>query len=193
MVPVIRPADPTDAEQILSIYGPIVADTAISFEVVPPTLDEMRARITNTLARLPWLVCSEDEELLGYAYASQHRQRPAYQWSVDVSVYVRAEVQRRGVGRSLYSSLFEILRSQGYYSAYAGITLPNESSIGLHSRLGFEPVGIYRGVGYKLGSWHDVSWWQLTLRAADDVPSPPRAFATLRESNEAYVKLDGTK
>ena len=193
MVPVIRLADQTDAEQILSIYGPIVADTAISFEVVPPTVDEMRARITNTLARLPWLVCSEDEELLGYAYASQHRQRPAYQWSVDVSVYVRAEVQRRGVGRSLYSSLFEILRSQGYYNAYAGITLPNESSIGLHSRLGFEPVGIYRGVGYKLGSWHDVSWWQLTLRAADDVPSPPRAFATLRESNEAYVKLDGTK
>ena len=180
MSSVIRLADQTDAEQILSIYSPIVTHTAISFEVVPPTVEEMRTRISNTLAILPWLVCSEAEELLGYAYASQHRQRSAYQWSVDVSVYVRAEVQRRGVGRSLYGSLFEILRSQGYYNAYAGITLPNEASIRLHTLLGFEPVGVYRGVGYKLGSWHDVSWWQLTLRAPDDVPSPPRALATLK-------------
>jgi phosphinothricin acetyltransferase len=181
---VIRPAHETDADQILSIYGPIVTDTAISFELLPPTLDEMRARISNTLARLPWLVYSEAEALLGYAYASQHRQRAAYQWSVDVSVYVRVEAHRRGVGRSLYGSLFEILSSQGYYSAYAGITLPNEASIGLHTRLGFEPVGVYRGVGYKLGRWHDVSWWQRPLRTADDTPSPPRAFPTIGDSIE---------
>jgi phosphinothricin acetyltransferase len=193
MSAVIRPADETDAEQILSIYSPIVTHTAISFEVVPPTVAEMRARISNSLQRLPWLVCSEAEELLGYAYASQHRQRAAYQWSVDVSVYVRADVHRRGVGRNLYGTLFEILRSQGYYTAYAGITLPNEASIGLHTRLGFEPVGVYRGVGYKLGRWHDVSWWQLMLRAFDDVPSPPRAFATVRDPNETQESSPETK
>ena len=182
MVPVIRPAAEEDAEQILAIYGPIVTQTAISFEVVPPKVEEMRVRISSTLARLPWLVYSEAGGVLGYAYASQHRQRSAYQWSVDVSVYVKPEIQRRGVGRRLYGSLFEILRSQGYYSAYAGITLPNEGSIGLHTRMGFEPVGVYRGVGYNLGSWHDVSWWQLTLRVCDGVPSPPTPFALLRES-----------
>jgi len=190
---VIRPADETDAARILSIYSPIVTDTAISFEVAPPTVEEMRTRISSTLARLPWLVCTEAEELLGYAYASQHRQRAAYQWSVDVSVYVRAEVQRRGVGRRLYGSLFEILRSQGYYSAFAGITLPNDASVGLHTRLGFEPVGVYRRVGYKLGRWHDVSWWQLALRASGDVPAPPRAFATLGDSSETRKDVPGAK
>ena len=193
MSAVIRPAVETDAAQILSIYSPIVTHTAISFEVAPPTVDEMRARISSTLARFPWLVSSEAEQVLGYAYASQHRQRAAYQWSVDVSVYVRTDVQRRGVARSLYVSLFEILRSEGYYTAFAGITLPNEASIGLHTRLGFEPVGVYRGVGYKLGCWHDVSWWQLTLRAAEGIPSPPRAFATPGDSNEPRQESPGTK
>ena len=186
MSALIRVADEDDAEQVLAIYEPIVTQTAISFEVVPPTLDEMRARISSTLARLPWLVCSEDDGVLGYAYASQHRQRPAYQWSVDVSVYVNPELHRRGIGRSLYSSLFESLRSQGYYNAFAGITLPNEASVGLHTRMGFEPVGIYRGVGYKLGNWHDVGWWQLRLRASDDVPSPPIGLAGLKHTNGTH-------
>ena len=184
MTAVIRTAVPDDAEQVLGIYGPIVTQTATSFEVVLPTLDEMRTRISNTLARLPWLVCSEADGVLGYAYASQHRQRTAYQWSVDVSVYVKPELHRRGVGRSLYDSLFGILRSLGYYSAFAGITLPNEASVGLHTRMGFDPVGVYRGVGYKLGSWHDVGWWQLRLRANDGLPSPPIAFAALKHTNE---------
>ena len=189
----IRPVDEADAEQILTIYGPIVTHSAISFEVAPPTVDEMRARISSTLARLPWLVCSEAEDLLGYAYASQHRQRAAYQWSVDVSVYVRAEAQRRGIGRTLYGSLFEILRSQGYYNAFAGITVPNEASIELHRRLGFEPVGVYRRVGYKLGRWHDVTWWQLMLRPADDFPSAPGKFATLGDSSETREDAPGAQ
>ena len=193
MVSVIRTADVTDAEQILTIYDPIVTQTAISFEVTPPTVDEMRTRISSTLARLPWLVCSEAEDLLGYAYASQHRLRAAYQWSVDVSVYVRPEAHRRGVGRTLYGSLFEILRSQGFYNGFAGITLPNEASIALHRGLGFEPVGIYQRVGYKLGRWHDVSWWQLTLRPADDFPSAPRKFATPGDSNETRQDAPGAK
>ena len=186
MTAVIRAANEADAEQILAIYGPIVTQTAISFEVVPPDLDEMRTRISNTLTRFPWLVYSEGDRVLGYAYASQHRQRSAYQWSVDVSVYVKPEIHRRGVGRSLYDSLFGILRSQGYYSAFAGITLPNDASVGLHTQMGFEPVGLYRGVGYKLGSWHDVGWWQLRLRATDGLPSPPTAFAALKDSNETH-------
>ena len=184
MPPVIRPTVVDDAKQILEIYSPIVTNTVTSFEVVPPTREEMCARISGTLTRFPWLVYSEAGRVLGYTYASQHRQRPAYQWSVDVSVYVRPELHRRGIGRSLYASLFEILRAQGYYSAFAGITLPNEASIGLHTRLGFEPIGVYRGVGYKLGSWHDVSWWQLALRPREDSPLPPTPYATLQESSK---------
>jgi L-amino acid N-acyltransferase YncA len=119
------------------------------------------------------LVCAHRDEVLGYAYASQHRSRPAYQWSVDVSVYVQAQARRTGVGRALYQSLFALLALQGFYNAYAGITLPNPGSVGLHEAVGFQPIGVYRAVGYKLGSWHDVGWWQLALRKHTIPAEPP--------------------
>src|SRR5205085_974289 len=127
----------------------------------PPSLDVMQARITQTVPHLPWLVCEKDDLIRGYAYASPHRARAAYQWSVDVTVYVREGQRRRGVGQALYASLFRLLVLQGYYNAYAGITLPNPASVGLHESLGFFPIGIYREVGFKLEQWHDVGWWQL--------------------------------
>jgi len=123
------------------------------------------------------VVCLRGEELQGYAYASAHRTRAAYQWSVDVSVYVRADVRRAGVGRAVYRSLFALLAVQGYYNAYAGITLPNPASVGLHESLGFHPVGVYGAVGYKLGAWHDVGWWHLSLRPRS---MPPDSLADLR-------------
>ena len=171
--PRIRSARPDDAEAIMHIYAPIVAETAISFELEIPTVDEMRRRVVSTLERFPWLV-SEDEHGVvdGYVYASQHRERPAYQWSVDVTTYVRSDARGRGIGKSLYNQLFEELATQGYFNAFAGIALPNVSSIALHESVGFKFVGIYRGVGYKLGAWHDVSWWQRPLQALT-TPSPP--------------------
>lgn len=170
----IRLASASDAAQVAAIYAPHVASAATSFELDPPDAAEMARRIAAVTA--PWLVCVERSDVLGYAYASKHRDRAAYQWSVDVAVYVRGDRQRRGVGRALYMSLFELLRLQGFYGAHAGITLPNPSSVGLHEALGFRPVGVYPAVGWKLGAWRDVGWWQLALQERPAVPAPPRAL-----------------
>lgn len=179
----IRLVEPTDAEAITEIYAPIVRETVISFERTPPDEAEIENRIEATLPTYPWLVCVHDDELLGYAYASPHRSRESYQWSVDVSVYVRSDHHRSGIGRGLYESLFALLREQGYYNAYAGIGLPNPASVGLHESLGFEQVGTYRDVGYKDGSWRSVGWWHLRLVEETDgdeaEPTPPRSLSAL--------------
>jgi phosphinothricin acetyltransferase len=185
MAPVLRLATEFDAEQIAAIYAPFVRDTGISFEVVPPSPEEMGRRIVGTVARYPWLVCERGETVAGYAYASRHRERAAYQWSVDVSVYVDPQHQRLGIGRALYTSLFELLRLQGFGNAYAGITLPNASSVGLHEAMGFLPVGVYHAVGYKLGAWYDVGWWALRLRPTHTlVPEPPTDLPDVRSHRD---------
>ncbi len=176
--PHIRLATELDATQIAEIYAPIVRDTVISFEVEAPTADEMRHRIEYTLERFPWLVYERRGRVVGYAYAGEHSPRAAYRWSVAVSAYVHESERRKGVARALYTSLFAVLVLQGFYNAYAGITLPNPASVGLHEALGFRPVGIYRGVGYKHGAWHDVGWWQLSLQ---ERVASPRSPAPLRE------------
>lgn len=173
MPPVIRLADGDDARSVQEIYAPVVRDTAISFELEVPGVPEMRQRISATLEDLPWLVCESEERILGYAYAGPHRTRAAYQWSVEVSVYVHADARKMGVGRALYRSLFDLLIVQGFRNVFAGITLPNPASVSLHESLGFKPIGVYRDVGYKLGSWHDVGWWQLPLGKGDGPPGPP--------------------
>ena len=180
--PVIRLATGLDATQIAEIYAPIVRDTVISFEVEAPTADEMRHRIEYTLERFPWLVYERRGRVVGYAYAGEHSPRAAYRWSVAVSAYVHESERRRGVARALYTSLFAALVLQGFYNAYAGITLPNPASVGLHEALGFRPVGIYRGVGYKHGAWHDVGWWQLSLQERVASPRPPAPLPEVRSS-----------
>ncbi len=169
----IRMADPDDAEGLLAIYAPIVRETTISFELEPPSVEQMRGRIEATIPRLPWLVAASEARILGYAYASRHRERAAYQWSVDVSVYVAEQERGKGLGRALYAPLLGILRDLGYYSALAGIALPNPASIGLHEAMGFRPIGVYRKIGYKLGAWRDVGWWQCPLREYGDDPQAP--------------------
>jgi phosphinothricin acetyltransferase len=179
---VIRLATTADAPGVQAIYAPIVRETAVSFELAPPTVEETQQRIVKTLEHYPWLVCERHGDILGYVYASQHRTRPAYQWSVDVSVYVHTNARRSGVGQALYRSLMALLALQGFYNAYAGITLPNPASVGLHESLGFQPVGVYRGVGYKLGVWHDVGWWQFTLQTRAVSPQLPMDLKTVRQS-----------
>ena len=172
----IRTATLDDAAAVAAIYAPVVQHTTISFETEPPDAAEMRARIEKTLACLPWLV-AEDEAgaVCGYAYASKHRERAAYQWSVDTTVYVREGMRGRGVGRALYEKLLPLLAEQGYFQAFAGIALPNAGSVGLHEALGFEALGVYRNVGFKNGAWRDVGWWQKSLRPLE-MPAPPKAF-----------------
>lgn len=179
MAPTVRLAVPQDAAGIRAIYAPIVRETPISFETLPPSEEEMSDRVAKTLARYPWLVCTARERVLGYAYAGVHSERAAYQWSVNVSVYVHARCRRLGVGQALYDTLFAILRLQGFVRAFAGITLPNEASVGFHESFGFRAAGKYEQVGYKMGAWHDVGYWQLTIQPVNGTPAPPRPLPLL--------------
>lgn len=168
----IRDADPDrDAAACAAIYAPSVEDNPTSFEERAPDAAEMAVRIHRIRATHPWLVAERGGEVVGYAYACPHRQRSAYRWSVDVSVYVAAGQVGQGIGRALYTALFERLRSQRFRMAYAGITLPNAASVALHKSLGFAQVGTMREVGWKLGAWRDVGWFQLEL--APPGPEPP--------------------
>jgi L-amino acid N-acyltransferase YncA len=169
----IRLAGVHDAQAIAEIYRPFVERTAISFETEPPTPQEMEHRISETMTSHPWLVCEVGEQVAGYAYATRHRARAAYQWSVDTSVYVDEKHWRMGIARGLYASLFPILAVQGFCNAFAGIALPNPGSVGLHEAVGFTPIGVYERVGYKLGAWRDVGWWQRPLTALETPPAQP--------------------
>jgi L-amino acid N-acyltransferase YncA len=159
----VRVATPADASDIQAIYAPMVLDTVISFELTPPTVDEMAARLAATLPTYPYLVAEMGGKVVGYAYASQHRAREAYRCSVDVTVYVHPSVHRKGVGRALYQQLLPVLEKQGFHAAYAGIALPNAGSIGIHEALGFTHIGTYPEVGYKHGQWHSVGYWRKPL------------------------------
>lgn len=172
----VRAASAADAEAIQAIYAPVVLGTAISFEEVPPSAEEMRGRILATLETYPYLVAEQKGVVIGYAYASQHRARAAYRWAVDVTVYIAQDARRMGVGRRLYETLLPMLETLGYRSVYAGIALPNESSIGLHERLGFRHIGTFPQVGYKHEAWQDVGYWFLKLGDCSVVPKEPFSF-----------------
>ncbi|MEL6663875.1 MAG: arsinothricin resistance N-acetyltransferase ArsN1 family B [Pseudomonadota bacterium] len=171
-----RIARPEDGADIAAIYAPIVEHTFISFEEIPPTADEMSERIATTLQTHPWLVAEDSVGVAAYAYATAHRQRGAYKWSCDASVYVAERARRQGLARLLYAALFETLINQGFASVFAGIALPNPASIALHEEMGFEPIGTYPRVGFKNGSWRDVGWWGRSLQTLDGDPRPPLRF-----------------
>jgi phosphinothricin acetyltransferase len=170
----LRLATADDADALLAIYAAYIDHTAITFEYEAPSRGEFAGRIRSILAQLPWLVHEQDGRVTGYAYASRHRDRVAYQWSVETSVYIHPDCHRQGIARSLYEALFALLRQQGYHNAYAGITLPNPKSEQFHQSMGFVPVGVYQKVGYKLGCWHDVGWYHLTLQPHAEHPVAPR-------------------
>ncbi|WP_347304497.1 arsinothricin resistance N-acetyltransferase ArsN1 family B [Croceibacterium sp. TMG7-5b_MA50] len=159
----MRPALASDAAACRALYAPHVMDSWVSFELELPTVTEMARRIDDYATSHAWLVAEVDGAIAGYAYGSPHRTRAAYATSCDVAIYVGARYSRNGIGRTLYQALFPLLAAQGCHAAFAGIALPNPSSIALHEAVGFTPVGIYREVGWKLGGWRDVGWWQRLL------------------------------
>ena len=175
----IRPATPEDGAALAAIYAPAVDGAATSFERDPPDAAEMAARVASVVTFTPWLVLEQGGAIVGYAYASRHKERWAYQWSVDTAIYVAPGHHRSGVGRALYAALFPILRRQGFFVAHAGITLPNEGSVRLHESFGFQPIGVYPAVGWKLGAWRDVGWWRLALREPAADPAPPVPYPSL--------------
>jgi L-amino acid N-acyltransferase YncA len=179
MAATIRLATDADAAAVAAIYGPHCDSSPVSFETQAPSAEEMAQRIRGITAEWPWLVLDTGASVAGYAYASRHRERAAYRWAVDTAVYVSPHHQRRGVGRALYAALLDILRQQGYFKACAGITLPNLASVGLHEAVGFRLVGVYRGIGYKLGSWRDVAWYEAEVQPESESPSAPQPVSAL--------------
>ncbi|HEY5227110.1 MAG TPA: arsinothricin resistance N-acetyltransferase ArsN1 family B [Opitutaceae bacterium] len=169
----IRLATKEDAPQIAAIYRPFCEDNCVSFETEAPGADEVASRIEKIRKRYPWLVDERDGRIAGYAYASPHRERAAYRWAVEVTVYIHDEYRRKGVGQALYLELFKRLKEQGLYKAYAGVLVPNPASQAFHESMGFKLVGIYEKIGYKLGAWLDVGWWVLSLQPESGPPSEP--------------------
>jgi L-amino acid N-acyltransferase YncA len=172
----VRVARPDDSLAFAAIYAPFVNESAVSFEERAPTARDMAARILAVTRTYPWLAAERYGEVVGYAYATRFRERSAYRWSVETTVYLRQDARGMGIGGMLYGRLLESLRERGYQSAFAGITMPNPASVALHRSLGYTPVGVFRRAGYKFGRWHDVAWWQ-RLIAADECPREPTIVA----------------
>jgi L-amino acid N-acyltransferase YncA len=177
----IRLADEKDADGILTIYIPYITNTSFTFETEVPTVKAFAERITSYFSNWPWLVCEVDGKIAGYAYGSRYRERTGYQWCVECSVYIHDDFQRRGIAKALYTALFEILKKQGYRNVYAVINLPNDRSVQLHENCGFKWFVTYEKVGYKLGKWKDVGWWQLIINDYSNEPSPPLKFSELNK------------
>lgn len=178
----IRPATIADAVEMLAVYAPYVSDTTVSSEYIPPSLEEFTDRLQQFSTHTPWLVCRIDGQVAAYAYASPHRSRAAYQWSVETSIYVAPAFHRHAVARALYTALFALLTQQGYYNIFVGITSPNEQSLQFHQAMGFVPSGSYQDSMYKFGAWHTVHWMAKTLRAHDLQPQPTIAFPCLEHT-----------
>jgi phosphinothricin acetyltransferase len=177
----IRLASVSDAAAVAAIYAPHCREGAASFETEPPSSAAMAERIRATIQMYPWLVAVDglSRRVIGYAYASRHRERAAYRWSVDVTAYLAGEAVSKGLGGQMYARLLAILTAQGFHRAYAGIALPNPASVALHRSCGFEPVGVFPEVGFKHGSWRDVQWWSRRLRNTDAPLTEPTPLGTM--------------
>ena len=175
----LRLAKPADSGDILAIYAPYIEKTSFTFETDVPSPEAFAERISSYLESWPWLVCEVDGVIAGYAYAARYRERVAYQWSVESSVYIHDDHQRKGIARILYSALFKILKRQGFRNVYAVINLPNEKSVAFHESLGFSYFATYEQVGYKLGHWKNVGWWRLIVNEFDQEPAAPVLFSLL--------------
>lgn len=177
----IRLATPADGAVILDIYKWYIENTAITFETEVPPVEDFEKRIEKTLTCFPWLVCEVDGVVAGYAYASKHRERAAYQWSADLSIYVDENYHRRHIAKALYKALEDILKLQGYYTVFAGVTTPNPKSEAFHTVYGFDTIGVFDNVGYKLGQWRSVKWFKYTLADYAKEPTPLKTFPEVKE------------
>lgn len=176
-----------DAQEMLAVYAPYVEKTTVSSEYVAPSLCEFKERISNFTTHLPWIVCRIDGKVAGYGYASPHRTRAAYQWSAETSIYVSEDFYRCGIARAIYNTIFEILKYQGYYNIFVGITTPNERSVSFHSSMGFEISGSYKNSMYKFGLWRDVIWMSKSLRKHEDEPEATISFKQIPQEKIKYV------
>ena len=169
----IRMANVEDIPQILEIYGPYVLETAISFEYTVPTREAFTQRFLGVTQRFAWLVWEENGRILGYAYGSLPFSRAAYQWCAEASIYLRPEAKGRGIGKALYSVLWELLRLQGYCKVYAVITTANRDSVAFHEAMGYRHTATMPRCGFKFGTWYGTVWMEKTLNLSDQTENPP--------------------
>ncbi len=175
----LRIVKPEDAFEILAIYSPYIENTSFTFETETPSVEQFADRIQTYLQTWPWLVCESDGIVVGYAYAARHRERTAYQWSIESSVYIHNDFQKKGIAAALYTALFDILKLQGFRNVYAVINLPNDKSVALHEKLGFKWFATYEEVGFKLGKWKNVGWWRLIINEFGMEPKAPIPFSQM--------------
>jgi phosphinothricin acetyltransferase len=192
-MPLLRTAAPADAKGISDIYAPYVENTSFTFETEVPALVQFEKRISDYLINWPWLVCESESKIAGYAYAARHRERKAYQWSVECSVYVHDDFHRAGIARALYNALFEILKRQGFRNVYAVINLPNDKSVVFHENCGFKYFATYEQVGYKLGKWKNVGWWRLVINDFNDEPAAPVLFSEMNKDFLPAIFLEAQR
>ena len=170
----IRPAQTADAQAIAAIYGYYVRETCITFACEEPSADHYAAQITE--GRYPFLVAEESGEVVGFAYAAEFRPKDAYRWDVELTIYLQPGREGQGTGSLLMEALLGYLSYLGYMTVYSCVTIPNERSVALHRRFGFEELGVFPSTGYKHGRWHGVLWLSKTLGTFADPPAEPRAF-----------------
>ena len=187
----VRVATTADGDACAAIYAPYVLETSVSFELVPPTGADMAARIARTVDRSPWLVVEVDGIVRAYAYGMRHRDRAAYDWTIETTVYVDRHFRRQGLGRVAMRSLLAVLRLQGFHLAVAGVTAPNPGSVKLHRSLGFERIGEFQAIGWKRGGWHGVEWFARELSPRDPVPDPITPLPDLLGTPELRDALQG--
>ncbi len=181
-MPHLRLVTLNDTAELLSIYAPYITDTAVSFEYEVPTLEAYRERIREIAGHYPYLVWEENGHILGYAYAHRQMDRAAYQWNTELSVYLRPEATGKGLGTKLYGALLELLRLQGFKTAYGCVAIPNAASEALHYKLGFHDAGVWHLTGYKNGAWQDVGWYEKQLAPYDADPVPPTSITKMDEA-----------
>lgn len=175
----VNTTDFLDSQAILDIYIPHILSTDITFECSVPTIEEFTNRIKKVTQQFPWLVYEINNVIVAYAYATKQRERQAFQWNTEISVYVNEKYQNQGIAMKLYTALIAILTAQGYKTAYACITYPNLKSIGLHKKFRFSETAIFYNTGYKLGKWLNTIWLEKALGDYEEIPSPPISFKQL--------------
>lgn len=183
----IRLITPADAEAALKVYAPYVLHTANTFEYEIPSVDDFRTKIEKITAQYPWLICECDGEIIGYAYGSTHRDRAAYQWSPESTVYISDKYHRKGIARVLYNTLFALLKQQGYINVFASVLVTNVNSVEFHRAYGFEEIGLFKNIGYKLDEWHTNLWLQYTLQ--EHVIDPPVPIPITKMLNNEELKI----
>lgn len=183
----VRFARAEDAPALLSVYAQYI-DTPVTLETELPSAAEFRARVEEISSFYPYLVLEEEGKIVGYAYAHRQMERAAYGWNAELSVYLDGAHLSRGIGKKLYSALMEICALQGIKTVYAGVTLPNAQSEGLHESLGFHRLGVYRNTGFKNGAWHDVAWFEKQISPYDVPPAPVRPVTEIGGSAEKVLQ-----